>query len=135
MSWLAVEKSLYKQSNDAGLGYPIIIENQPEDKSSESTPFIEVYNLPAITQSLDKCLSQRYNGVYQISVNVDLDKGKQNLLTIVDSVISVYNVNELAELDSCVVSIESRSVNTARRDGKFYRADISIDYFALMSEA
>lgn len=135
MSWLAVEKSLYKQLSDAGLGYPIIIENQPEDISAESVPFIEVYNLPSTTETLDKSISQKYNGIYQISVSTELGKGKEALLTIVDSVLSAYTVNELSELDSCVVSIESRSVNTARRDGKFYRADISIDYFALMSEA
>lgn len=134
MSWVAVEKALIKQLIDIGLGYPIIIENDVEDKAAETAPFIEVYNLPSDTQTLDKCLSQRYNGVYQISVFVDLGKGKSECLSIADTILDAYLVNELPELDSCVVAIDSRSLDESRRDGKFYRCDISINYFLLIGK-
>lgn len=131
MSWLAAEKALYKQLKDASLGYPIILENDIDDKSKNAKPFIEVYNLPAQTETLDKCLSERYNGFYQISVFTELGKLKAECLSIADSILSAYRVNELPELDGYTVSIDSRSLDTARRDGEFYRCDISINYFLL----
>lgn len=132
MSWLAVEKALVQQITS--LGYPVIQENDVEDKSKQTPIFLEVYNIPAETETLDKCISERYNGIYQISVHGQLGEGKATLLGAVDNVLNAYAVNELPELDSCVVSIDSRSTNQAVRDGKFYRQDISIDYFALMSK-
>lgn len=133
MSWLTIEKILYAQLDGLGLGYPIVIENDTQDTSKLSLPYIEVYNLPAQTDTIDKNISERYNGIYQISIFTDLGKGKNQALTIADQVISGFMVNDLPVLNGCTVSIDNRSIDTARRDGKSYRVDISIEYFSLNS--
>ena len=131
MSYYAIEKALYAQLKPIGL--TIIQENESINETKQATPFIEVYNLPAATETLDKCLADRYNGTYQVSVFDSVDKMKGETLEIVDQVLELFYVNELPELDNVTVAIDSREMGLARRDGGFFRCDISINYFTLNS--
>ena len=88
-SWLPVEKALINSIIDLGLPHPIIQENSTKkeiDIAQGEDFHLEVFNLPADTNPLTKAELDQYNGIFQISINGKINKGKGTILALVDTV-------------------------------------------------
>ena len=133
MSWLAVEKALIRSVNDLALGLPIVQENDTTERKSNAGAaeiWLEVFNLPADTFPLDKNLTDQFNGIFQISIYGKQNKGKNAILTTLDTLLDAYKTGQQYTVDTCVIEIDSASPEPAREDGSYFIIDLSITWFA-----
>lgn len=126
---LAVEKALFAQAKL--LGYTLKPENVAYDQDNEIAPFIEVYSLPNTTEILTKTDRLEYLSVYQLSLYVDLGKGRGESLGIIDEISQRFTPGSNINTGDTLIIFESISTTQARIDGNFYRADVSINYRAI----
>jgi len=136
MSWLNVEKALMKSLTDLSLGFPIIQEGDSQeriDKAGASEFWLEVFNLPATTDPLDKNLADQYNGIYQVNINGKQSIGKGDILAVVDQIIANYKTGDIFTVNTCDVEINIASPGPATNDGSFFVIPISIEWFAYIA--
>lgn len=136
MSWLAVEKALINSVIDQSLGYPIIQENATKiqiDEAQSSDFHLEVFNLPTDTDPMTKSELDQYNGVFQISINGKLNKGKAPILTLLDTILTEYKTGRVYTNSGCDIEIAIASPEPPRVNGSYYTADLSITWFAYIS--
>lgn len=135
MSWLSVEKALIKSFTSMALGYPIIQENEKEiaiKKAQGNDHWFEVFNIPADSEPLDKNLTDKYSGIFQINVNSKQNKGKGNALALVDQIVAHYvNGAEFTE-DTCVIYIEIASQEPALNSGSYFTIPVSVRWFSFI---
>jgi len=133
MSWLAVEKALIRSVTGLSLGVPIIQENdtvERKGKQGASAIWLELFNLPADTTPLDKSLADQFNGIFQISIYGLQNKGKNSILTTLDTLLAAYKTGQQYTVDTCTIEIDSASPEPAREDGSYFIIDLSITWFA-----
>lgn len=133
MSWLAVEKALVRSVTGLSLGVPIVQENdtvERKGKQGANTIWLEVFNLPADTDPLDKNLTDQFNGIFQISIYGLQNKGKGTLLSMLDTLLAAYKTGQEYTVDTCTIQIDSASPEPGREDGSYFIIDLSITWFA-----
>lgn len=134
MSWLAVEQALTNSVDSMGLGYPIIQENDTEERKKDIQGggefWIEHFNLPAATEPLDKNLTDQYQGIFQISIYGQQNKGKGGILAILDQVLAFYLTGQEYTENTCTVQVFSSSPEVPRIDGSYYVIDLSVNWGA-----
>lgn len=136
MSWLAVEKALVKSLSGLGLGYPIVQENDSIDRleaAQSSALWLEIADLPAISDPLSKDGLQQYNGLFQISVYGQQNIGKSNILQVVDEILPNYVTGQTYSSDNCDIEIDSSYPTPATIDGSWYKIVLTINWFAYIS--
>jgi hypothetical protein len=116
----------YSAFNSATLGeIKIIDENLVDNRSDTYTNRIEVYNLYGSADGLTK-QHMTQNGTYQISVFVEHDTGKGDIQKVCQEIIDSYQQVTTGEPD---LNIDTISLTTPTVEDKFYRVDVSINYF------
>ena len=132
MSWAETEKALMQSLTGQALGFPIIQENDSQErieKAQGNDFWFDVTNLPAATFSLDKQLSDQYNGTYQISIYGQKNRGKGLINDLVDTLVSNYKAGAVFTNTGNEVNIVIASPSKLKPDGSFVKIDLSIEYF------
>ena len=135
MSWAQTETALLDSLKGLSLGYPIVQENSTVERIKEaqgSDFWLDVTNLPAATFSLDKVLSDQYNGTYQISVYGQKNIGKGLMLGLIDTLVSNYKAGAVFTDVGTEVNIVIASPSNLKPDGSFVKIDLSIEYFVFV---
>lgn len=139
MSWTDIENALelvvVNKSDwvdDDGLSItPLIVkENQDDDRTENTTPRIELYQIPATTESMDKNANDEYSGIMQVSIFTELGIGKSLINTIKDQVVALFPHTTSITAGQCDVNIDAVSVASGRTDGKFWRLDCSVGWYS-----
>ncbi len=136
MSWLAVEKALINSVIDLALPYPLIQENATKEQIAEaqgSDFHLEVFNLPSDTDAMTKNELDQYNGIFQISINGQLNKGKKDILTLLDTILAAYKTGQVYTNSGCNVEIAIASPEPPRPNGSYYTIDLSITWFSYIT--
>lgn len=128
MSWLNAEIALNKRLNSI-VGIPTILEYENiKSEISHADNFLAVKNFPAISQAMDKNYSDQNNGFFQVSIFDLTNKGKRNILSLTDLILSNFRFGtEISENDDTVF-IEESYPSPARVQSKYYVVDITINY-------
>lgn len=134
--WLNVERALMKSLTDLALGFPIIQENDSQERiaaAGASDFWLEVVDLIAPTEPLDKDMTDQYNGIFQINVNGKQGVGKGGILAIIDQIITNYKTGNIFTVNACDVEIDIASPGPATNDGSFFMIPISVEWFAYIA--
>ena len=135
MSWREVETALNASLDDLNLGYPLIGEGDTEGRfeAQNSNDFwIEVANLPATTQPLDKALADQYGGIYQVSIYGQTNIGKAAYWDLMDQIVPSYTTGTVYTSGQTDVNIISSTPSGLIPDGSFNVINISIEWFAFV---
>lgn len=116
--------------DNAGFGLDFQYENRSKEPVND-VPFGRAFNLPV--QPFDAALGrtcQRHDGVYQISIWYPEGKGTGEILNKADTIANAYyNTGELL-YNTISVTVESVGISPAQNDNGWFKADISINYYA-----
>ena len=96
--------------------------------------WLKPVNMPGQTFSLDKKLSDQFNGIYQISVYGQRNQGKGGILALIDSLVTNYKAGGVFT-DSGAgteVNIVMANPSNLKPDGSFIKIDLSIQYFVFV---
>lgn len=118
-------------STSLGVNVPVYYSNALDDRTEDIVPRIEVYDLYADTDPLTKCLASQYNSILQVSIFVEASKASGQLLKLIDEMNVIYQTaTALPQINDMRVHVAQNSPTRPRPDGKFWRVDLSVDYFA-----
>lgn len=137
MSWFAVEKALVASIDNMNLSHPIVQENveleRKQNIQNNNDFWIEHFLLPSGADPLSKDGLTEYNGVFQVSINGQLNKGKGGILQLADQILASYVTGEIYSNSGCDVNIYTSTIEPPREDGSFYVIDLSIEFGAYIS--
>lgn len=140
MSIFSIDSLIIDQIDNASLSYPAFIDSlgqelriyTPNDDNNRTLTDerIEVDNLFGDAESISK-FQEENNGAYQIAVFVKEDTGTGKLQRLLQELKSQYSrVISDTDINNPDLNIRSISPSSPRVDGKFYRAELTINYFS-----
>ena len=129
MSWLSIEKALFAKVKT--LGYTVKPEAVPFDEDSQTTPFLEVFSLPNVSDEEHKNGVEEYNGIYQVSIFSDINVGRGESLGIIDEIGQAFSPGSEITTGTMTIIIDNLNYSQGRLSGNFYQNDVSISYKVL----
>jgi hypothetical protein len=140
VSIFSIDSLIINQIDNASLSYPAFIDSlgqelriyTPNDDNNRTLTDerIEVDNLFGDAESISK-YQEENNGAYQIAVFVKEDTGTGKLQRLLQELKNQYSrVITDTDIDNPDLNIRSISPSSPRVDGKFYRAELTINYFS-----
>lgn len=133
MSWVSVETGLLKSVGELNLGVQVVKEGATAEQSElaqQGDVWIELHNLPANTESLDKTTTNQLNGIYQIDVYGQINMGKLPLLQLVDAIVPRYSLSKEITEGGVTVQFAGATPSNMRPDGAYNVINITIVWFA-----
>ena len=131
-AWLDVEKLLISRVNEAG--YPIVMENQPADRVDQTAIWVAPYMLPIPTDELTKDSRDQYNGIYQVSIYAQQNRGKAELLNAVDNITGLFSTSYELQLGNTKLIIQNATPQNFTQDADFFRCDVRVNWFAIVDK-
>lgn len=140
MSLFSIDSLIINQIDNGAQSYPAFVDSnlqeyriytQNDDFSqSGSSEHIVVENLYGDAESISK-YQEENNGAYQISVYLKEDTGRGKMQELLQEIKNSYRrITSDADINNPDLNIRSISPNTPRVEGKFYRQDLTINYFS-----
>lgn len=84
--------------------------------------------IPVTSQLLDVDRRQINGGIFSIGIYVPLNKGEKQLLTLIDSIYTLFNETLSLSEGSYIIDLLAISRSNLRRDENFCMANVDIEY-------